>query len=491
MVLANVFIANSNTLKYILLSLGVAGAFLLLGLLLRSKVKVFQKLFLPASVIGGFIGLLLGPEVLGLIPGIKDLWVSQTEEASLVENIYKIMDAIPGIFIIPIFASTPLGLFKRKPDSDITKEKGNGVSTGLFFLLVAMLLLQIVTGLGVNLLTSLLDKNANLYNVFGFELAIGFVGGHGTVGSIPTLFGKYLGESLTTTSQGVGTLFATFGLVGGMIAGIVFINIAARKNKTKIMKEPVKLDELQLTGLVKDINTQAPLGMESTKNYTIETISLVFAIILADCVLAYGTIALLKLIPKVGAILGQIPVWSLAMLYMFLINKILQKLHLEWLIDRKIVARISGFLTDFAIVCAISAMPLKALSVYIVPIIIASILGFIVTYIFIFYFVKKLCKDDEAFEHAIITWGTCTGVMMTGLMLLKICDPNYETKALNNFSKGFAIMSVVQVLVLVIFQFFITKSTLTLFLVSLALFAVFLIGLILTIYFKNKKKITN
>lgn len=38
---------------------------LILGVFIKSKIKVFQDLFIPASVIGGFIGLILGPEVLG------------------------------------------------------------------------------------------------------------------------------------------------------------------------------------------------------------------------------------------------------------------------------------------------------------------------------------------------------------------------------------------------------------------------------------------
>ena len=49
----------SATLKLILIALGFASAFLLIGLMLRSKIKVLQKLFLPASVIGGIVGLIL------------------------------------------------------------------------------------------------------------------------------------------------------------------------------------------------------------------------------------------------------------------------------------------------------------------------------------------------------------------------------------------------------------------------------------------------
>lgn len=42
-----------------------ASMLLLIGLFLRSRVKIFQKLFIPVAVIAGLTGLLLGSEVLG------------------------------------------------------------------------------------------------------------------------------------------------------------------------------------------------------------------------------------------------------------------------------------------------------------------------------------------------------------------------------------------------------------------------------------------
>ena len=59
---------TSSLLTELLCSLSIIGGLLLLGAFLRAKVKLFQKLFLPASVIGGFIGLLLGPMAWGITP---------------------------------------------------------------------------------------------------------------------------------------------------------------------------------------------------------------------------------------------------------------------------------------------------------------------------------------------------------------------------------------------------------------------------------------
>ena len=40
------------TLKLVLIVLGFASMFLLIGLILRSKITVLQRFFLPASVVG-------------------------------------------------------------------------------------------------------------------------------------------------------------------------------------------------------------------------------------------------------------------------------------------------------------------------------------------------------------------------------------------------------------------------------------------------------
>ena len=46
---------TSSLLTELLCSLSIIGGLLLLGTFLRAKVKLFQKLFLPASVIGGYL----------------------------------------------------------------------------------------------------------------------------------------------------------------------------------------------------------------------------------------------------------------------------------------------------------------------------------------------------------------------------------------------------------------------------------------------------
>jgi len=272
----------SATLKLILIALGFAGIFLLIGLFLRSKIKVLQKLFLPASVIGGFVGLIL-IQIFGKISAVSESVASYT----------SVMDAIPAILIVPIFASTPLGNFKKKGEAKKAKT-GPGISNGVFWLMCGIMSLQMVIGLAVNLIMTKAGSSIPFYNVWGFELAAGFVGGHGTAASVGAIYSNIPAvQEFASAGKDVATTFATFGLVGGMVLGIIFINIAARTGKTAVMKKPAALEGVALTGLQKDIDKQESLGRETTKNFTIETISTHLALILAVVAVSYGVSTLL------------------------------------------------------------------------------------------------------------------------------------------------------------------------------------------------------
>ena len=462
----------SATLKLILISLGFASVFLLVGLLLRSKIKVLQKLFLPASVVGGIVGLIL-----------VQIFSRVGPVAEPVANYVSVMDALPAILIVPIFASTPLGNFKRKDNIDNAGGKSaSGIAGGVFWLMCGVMAVQMVIGLGVNFFMTKAGSAIPFYNVWGFELAAGFTGGHGTAASVGAIYGG-IPTIAEFASQGkdVATTFATFGLIGGMLMGIIFINIAARSGKTAVMKKPTALEGVALTGLQKDVSQQESLGRETTKNFTIETLSVHLAVVLSVVLASYGVSALLGKVPAIGALLKQLPVWSIAMVLMLLANKLISALELEWMFDKKVVQKISGFMTDFAIVCAVASMNLKTIATFIVPIVICSVIGFVVTYFYIFKLTKLIARNEAPFEHAIIAWGTGTGVLMTGLVLLKVCDPNYETNTLSNFTKGFAIMSIVQAAILgVLLPGIIGKlDTLGILLVSLVLAVVFTAGAVI------------
>ena len=63
---------TSAMLTDFLKSMALLGAFLLLGVFLRAKVKILQKAFIPASVIGGFLLLILALNVWIFFPSLQN-----------------------------------------------------------------------------------------------------------------------------------------------------------------------------------------------------------------------------------------------------------------------------------------------------------------------------------------------------------------------------------------------------------------------------------
>ena len=430
---------TSQLLTELLQSLSLLSVLLLIGVFLRAKVKLFQSLYLPASVIGGFVGLLISPEILGRFSNfsISSEWI-------------KTYSLLPGVLSIPIFAAIPLGMFlnETKTIKSLYPTKVL-IAFGIF---QCASMAQSAIGYATNILFTKISPEMDIYRTFGYELSAGFAGGHGLAVATGKLLEGF-GIAQWEIAQGVALTTATVGLVGGMIFGIIFINIAVRTNKTNVIKKIAKDDDTNINkidrsmevGYNNDISKQSSLGRETFLSSSIETITFHLAVIFAVCGLAY---IVLNFIKKVGiAGLDVLPVWTYSMIIMFALNMIIKKLKLSWMVDAKVKAKIIGTLSDFAIVSAITSLPIKAIIYYIAPIIVMCVIGFVVTYIIVFTFSNMLFKNDYAFERAIISWGTLTGVLITGMTLLKICDPEYKSPALTEFSLGFSLMSVTGLLI--------------------------------------------
>jgi ESS family glutamate:Na+ symporter len=163
------------------------------------------------------------------------------------------------------------------------------------------------------------------------------------------------------------------------------------------------------------------------------------SLILIGCGIAYVLLALVKKF-KVPLV-SQVPIWAWAILVMFGVNFIIQKIGLGSLVDSKTKSRIAGILSDYAITAAIASMPIRAVFQYITPILVMVILAYIFTFAGIFLLCRKFFSDCW-FERGIAIWGQDTGVFLTGIMLLKICDPEYKTPVLNDYSVSFSMQSV-------------------------------------------------
>ncbi len=177
------------------------GLFLLLGKASRVAVRLFQALYLPSSILGGFIALACGPYLLDLLPA----WVGR-EWAQL-----------PGLLINIVFASLFLGV--ALPGARALWNQGGaqlcfGMVVGLGQYVVALLLTLLV-----------LSPAFGVPPVFACILEIGFSGGHGTAAGMAGVFQ----EIGFPAGAALGQMSATVGIITAVVGGILFINIALRR----------------------------------------------------------------------------------------------------------------------------------------------------------------------------------------------------------------------------------------------------------------------
>ena len=173
---------------------------LVLGKLTRLGIPFLQRLYLPSSVIGGLLGLVVISFFGHCLP----------------DFLVPAMKKLPGFLINVIFAALFLGT--------ITPKLKQIFKMALPQLCMGQVLAwgQYVIGLGLT--GFLLVPLFNINPAFGNLLEIGFEGGHGTVGGMTETFNKFWPDGLA-----LGYTVATGGMIFGILLGMALINWALNK----------------------------------------------------------------------------------------------------------------------------------------------------------------------------------------------------------------------------------------------------------------------
>ena len=382
---------------------------LLLGKILRTMVPLFQRLYLPSSVIGGMVGLIVltiaGENIpMEVTGGIKK---------------------IPGFMINVIFAALFLGAVVPKLKTVFR--------TAFPQICMGQLLAwgQYVIGLGLAGFVFL--PYFNLNPAFGNLLEIGFQGGHGTVGGVTEVFRTFNWE----TGVALGFTVATFGMIIGIIIGMGLINWALKKGHVKEIRTFDDRDQMERIGIYTGKH-QPSAGLQTVLCDSIDSlafhISLIgFSIMLGFIILKglqYGEIALFPT-AKIRIFSG-FPLFPLCMIGGVLLQLFLNKIKLGALVNKEQMQRLSGASLDFLVVAAVTTIQLKVVADNILPLVIMVTAGAVFCVAVVVFVAPKLLKTAW-FEKAIAEFGQATGVTATGLMLLRTVDPENKTEAAASF----------------------------------------------------------
>lgn len=379
----------------VLYDLGILSSLLLLGIFLRKNVKLFQDIYIPASLLGGICGLLLGPQILGHFCGY-----SLPIGKSISGWAGQLTDIVLGV---AFFGTAQKKNFGRIALSAVTE---GGIAHQM----------QVVVGLGLTMLMMPYFKDLPL--AFGLTPVYGFHGGHGTANAV----GATLAAAGWADGVSVANTMATAGLLSGVILGMIVINIGVRRGYAKLVSKPQEMPQSVREGIV-PINERTSIGSGVTYNDALDPLALQLAfvgiIVLMAKLLSTGLVA-------IHPLLKNVPEFACAMISGAVLSAIMKKLKLSHYIDRPTINRISGVALDFLVCAAISTLSIRVFVLYFIPLVtvIGSII--VVNLIVNFYFSWKMF-DEDWFERAVASYGLESGVLATGLMLLRVVDPKFET----------------------------------------------------------------
>ncbi len=389
----------------IILSFSSLCILLLAGKALRVKVGFLRRLYLPAAVIGGLLGLLILQTSSGFIPSSCTAGWSK----------------LPGFLINIVFAALFLGVNIPSVPT-IWKKAGPQLAYGQ---IVAWG--QYVVGLGVTML--ILTPLFLVPSFFGVIIPVGFEGGHGTAAGLKATF------DLLGWPQGVdySLAAATAGIISAIVVGMVLINWAVRNNFTQKLKKEEYSSGKNLDGIYK-VDQRPPAGYQTVLPSSLDSLSFHIAIIGLAVFVGYFLKCLLvnmePFFPLLAEkkILQAFPVFPLCMVGGVIIELFFSRIIKRDVIDRMLIQRISGAALDFLVVAAIAMINLPVIMKLILPfsiIIIAAILW----NVFCVVYLARRFLPDAWFERAIVELGQSMGVTATGILLLRVVDPDSETPA--------------------------------------------------------------
>ncbi|RCW45737.1 ESS family glutamate:Na+ symporter [Halopolyspora algeriensis] len=407
---------SADNIGFALLLLGVL---LLVAKLVRVKWRLAQRLFLPGSIIGGAIALLLGPDVFGNIASA--LGTDRFTEGGLFgSDIQQVWSSLPGLLISVVFAGLFLGQ-KMPKMREAGRLAGPQIAFGL-----TLSSGQYVVGLLLALL--LLSPVFGLPPLSGALIEIGFEGGHGTAAGL----GNTFSEVGFPAGQDLALGMATIGLISGIVLGIVLINWGVRSGRTTQLRSDATPSVAERMGLVEKENRRAAATL-TVHPSSIEPLALHFGLlavaIIIGQLLLWGLQALENMLwVETIEIFGYVPLFPLAMLGGILLQFVIDRFDRAQIVDRLMIERIQGFALDMLIIAALGTLSLEVIANNIVPFLLLAGCG-LIWCAGAFLLLAPRMLPDHWFERGIGDFGQSMGVTATGLILMRIADPELRTPA--------------------------------------------------------------
>ena len=384
--------------------------FMFMAKLLKEKTGLFRSIIVPTSLMAGFVGLLLGPEVIGLFKYNTEFY------GDLVSHFMGI-----GFIGLTLAGSS--------------EEQGkDSVNSGIF--IVSNYIFQGIIGMIVVFFMTLTLK-PELFSGLGLMLPLAFGQGPGFASSIGGSWDEVLPFGYV---RQYGLTLATTGFLVGGLLGVVLLNYYVRKYNMPVERLK-KLKGLQN----KNINFTNVHEINFFDTLTVQVTFIAIAYSLTFLVMKY-TIMGLSHLGTVGETIASL-VRGFNFLFGILIALVIKQ-TLKYLdrkghramalIDHFTMMNITSFAFSVMITSSVMAISIQAVKGYWELLLAMSVAGAFATLWFCTWLARKVFRHNT--EHFILgMFGMMTGTASTGLALLRGVDPNLETDVGKNLVLGSAI----------------------------------------------------
>ena len=395
-------LANYDAVWGFLVQMGLLLLFLMLGNILRRSIPLFRKCLIPSALLGG--ALLL----------VVDIAAKQVGLA-LVDN--RLMQVITYHCLAIGFASMTLKTEKSTHKTSRAQVVEFGALQGGTYML------QAFVGLGITLILFLLTRyGENIVSyICGLILPLAYGQGPGNALSWDINFTNTPAAQFAGNGS-FGLSLASIGFVVASIFGVLYINIHKKRGNLAV-RNANPTDEI--------IDQTNPSGDEIPDNESVDKFTLQAGFVALAYAISFCFMCLLGVLSDFTNSIawGFNFLWAslAAMLIKFVVKQLRKHklMHRDY-INNYQMDRISGFSFDLMIVAGVAAIEINDIKNYILPIVVLSVVGTVVTYIYIRLVAKECFKGFEH-EFFLMSFGTLTGTASNGMILMKEIDPGLRT----------------------------------------------------------------
>ena len=335
---------------------------------------------IPVSLVASVLFLL----VLNLFPVLR-----QTEVVAYWRE-------MPAVMIALVFAC----LFLEKKEADAIILDFKEVAMQGLFVWIAVLG-QII--LGILLFVLLLRVFSDLPVITGLLIETGFAGGHGTAAAMGEIFSR----NGLVHGQDFGLFSATSGILGGTVLGLFFLQREGYLLKSQERKNQKVIRE----NVVKFTN------------------QLLVSSVLIGVVYFSGVLMQQYL-------LAELPLFVYTLLASILLKYWLHFIGMEGLIYVKTIESLNLVFAEILIFTGIATIELTVIYSHMAELLLLSLVGFAWSIFAVKKIFPFLVQQRYSRELGMLNFGMLTGTTATGIMFLKIMDPEIKGDALKIYGKA-------------------------------------------------------